>query len=174
MTPERWQKIDNVLAAALEREPEERSSFLDAACVGDSNLRREVESLLAHDLPETIRGHKTPEDATQLLTVHGLEAEIGPYRVVRTLGTGGMGSVFLAHDRRLNRPVAVKLISHYTAPEEERVRRFRQEALAASALNHPNILTIYEVGEVDGKSFIATEFVDGLTLRELIDRGECS
>src|SRR5262249_20060617 len=115
MTPERWQKIDSVLAAALEREPEQRSSFLDAACAGDSDLRSEVESLLAHDLPDTILGHKTPEEATQLLTVHGLKTEIGPYQVIRTLGTGGMGSVFLAHDRRLNRPVAVKLISQYVA-----------------------------------------------------------
>src|SRR5262249_3637487 len=140
MTPERWQKIDSVLAEALGRDPEERSSFLDTACGDDSDLRREVESLLAHDLPDTMVGNKSTAEVTKLLAPHGLPTIIGPYKVVRTLGTGGMGSFFLAHDHRLNRPVAVKLIAHYTAPEEERVRRFRQEALAASALNHPNIL----------------------------------
>jgi len=171
MTPERWQEIDRVLSEALDREPAERASFLGVACGDDLELRREVESLLANDLPNTIVGNKAAEEATQLLQTHGLKNEIGPYQVIRSLGVGGMGSVFLAHDNRLNRPVAVKLISYYTAAEEERVLRFRQEALAASALNHPNILTIYEVGEVDGNSFIATEFVDGLTLRELIDRG---
>lgn len=169
MKPERWQEIDRVFAEALEREPEERASFLDGACGDDTELRREVESLLAHDLPNTIPGDKVWEEATQLLTAHGTRTDIGPYRVIRSLGAGGMGHVYLAHDSRLNRPVAVKLISHYIAGEEESVRRFRQEALAASALNHPNILTIYEIGEVDGDSFIATEFVDGKTLRELID-----
>ena len=129
---------------------------------------------MAHDLPNTIVGEKAAEEATQFLTAQGATREIGPYQIVRSLGIGGMGRVFLAHDNRLNRLVAVKLISHYTAAEEERVRRFRQEALAVSALNHPNILTIYEIGEVDGNSFIATEFVDGLTLRELIDRSSLS
>jgi serine/threonine protein kinase len=129
---------------------------------------------LANDLPNTIVGEKPVEEATQLLTAQGAMRQIGPYQIVRSLGFGGMGRVFLAHDNRLNRHVAVKLISHYTAAEGERVRRFRQEALAASALNHPNILTIYEIGEADGNSFIATEFVDGLTLRELMDRSSIS
>ncbi len=168
MKPERAQEIDRVFADALERKPEERASFLDAACRDDSELRREVESLLANEVPDTIVGSKAAEVATQLLTPQGL-SEIGPYKIVRSLGAGGMGQVFLAHDKRLKRNVAVKLISQYTGGEEEKVRRFRQEALAASALNHPNILTIYEIGEVGGSNFIATEFVDGRTLRELID-----
>ena len=174
MKPERWREIDRVFAEALEREPNSRAAYLDAVCGTDAELRREVESLLAHDLPNTIVGEKAAEEATQFLTAQGATREIGPYQIVRSLGIGGMGRVFLAHDNRLNRLVAVKLISYYTAAEDERVRRFRQEALAASALNHPNILTIYEIGEVDGNSFIATEFVDGLTLRELIDRSSLS
>ena len=83
-----------------------------------------------------------------------------------------MGNVYLAHDPRLNRQVAVKLLSHYGEGEEERSLRFRKEALAASALNHPNILTIHEIGEFEGQSYIATEFIDGLTLRARLSRGE--
>jgi serine/threonine-protein kinase len=169
MKSERWQEIDRVFAEALARNSEERVVYLDTACAGDMELRKEVESLLAHDLPETILGGRAAEDPTQLLAAHEFKSEIGPYQIVRSLGVGGMGRVFLARDKRLNRYVAVKLISHYTAAAGERVRRFRQEALAASALNHPNILTIYEIGEADGDNFIATEFIEGRTLRELID-----
>jgi len=169
MTPERWQQIDQIFAEALDRAPDERGAFLDTTCGSDAELRREVDSLLAHDQPETLVG--TTVDATKLFNSNPRGREIGPYRIVRTLGAGGMGQVFLAQDSRLNRYVAVKMISQYTAAEEERVRRFRQEAFAASALNHPNILTIYEIGEVDGNNFIATEFVDGRTLGELIGEG---
>jgi len=90
---------------------------------------------------------------------------IGRYQIIRSLGAGGMGRVYLGLDEQLNRPVAVKVLSNYGAAEEERMRRFRREALAASALNHPNILTIHEIGEFDGANFIIAEFVDGVTLR---------
>jgi eukaryotic-like serine/threonine-protein kinase len=173
-TPQRWQEIDRIFAAALELEPEEREAFLDRACAGDEQLRKEVESLIAHDVPDSFVGG--PEEATRVLANVrlGLNEAIGPYRIVRELGAGGMGRVYLCHDKRLNRPVAVKLISNYHAAEEERIKRFRQEALAASALNHPNILTIYEIGEAEGKSFIATEFVDGPTLSSRIEAGSIS
>lgn len=169
ITPQRWKEIDRIFAAALELRPEERSAFLDQACGKDKQLRREVESLIANDLPESLVGN--PEDATRILD--GIRSElneaIGPYRILRVLGAGGMGRVYLCHDSRLNRSVALKFLSHYAADEEERIRRFRQEALAASALNHPNILTIYEIGEFEGNNFIATEFVDGATLRHRMD-----
>ena len=169
ITPQRWSEIDRIFAAALELEPEEREAFLDRTCAGDEQLRKEVESLITHDIPESLVGG--PEEATRVLANVrlGLNEAIGPYRIVRALGAGGMGQVYLCHDQRLNRPVAVKLISNYYAAEEERIKRFRQEALAASALNHPNILTIYEIGEAEGKSFIATEFVDGPTLSSRIE-----
>lgn len=116
-----------------------------------------------------------PEEATRLLTKEAPALEkLGRYQIVRSLGAGGMGQVYLGLDEQLNRPVAVKLLSDYHAAEEERMRRFRQEALSASALNHPNILTIYEIGESDGANFIATEFVDGLTLSERLGRGGIS
>ncbi len=173
-TPQRWQEIDRIFATALELEPEEREAFLDRACAGDEPLRKQVESLIAHDGPESFVGG--PEEATRVLANVrlGLNEAIGPYRIVRALGAGGMGHVYLCHDKRLNRPVAVKLISNYHAAEEERIKRFQQEALAASALNHPNILTIYEIGEAAGKSFIATEFVDGPTLSSRIEERSIS
>ena len=175
-TPQRWKIIDEIFAAALEREPAERAAFLTQACGSDEKLRQEVESLLAHDLPESLVGSQAVEEATQLLgpASHSKlqNQTIGPYQVIRSLGAGAMGHVYLAHDKRLNRPVAVKLLSFYDVSQEERIRRFRREALAASALNHPNILTIYEIGEADDNHFIATEFVDGQTLHELIVRGD--
>jgi len=174
-TPQRWQEIDRIFAAALELEPTERQQFLTEVCAGDEQLRKEVESLLAHDSAESVVGTSAVEQATQLLSKikkTDLRNEtIGPYKIIRSLGGGGMGQVYLGHDTRLNRPVAVKLLSFYEATEAERVRRFRQEALVVSALNHPNILTIYEVCEFNEQSFIVTEFVDGQTLHARIQRG---
>jgi len=171
ITPQRWQEIDRIFAAALEREPAGRSAFLDEACGGDELLRKEVESLLANDIPESLIANRAVEEATRLLEQSAGELtfdRIGRYRIIRSLGAGGMGHVYLGLDEQLNRQVAVKLLSHYGADEEEGMRRFRQEALAASALNHPNILTIYEIGEFEGTNFIIAEFVDGVTLRARI------
>jgi serine/threonine-protein kinase len=167
-TPQRWQEIDRIFAAALEREPSARSAFLDEACGGDKELRAEVESLLANDIPESLVGDDAVQVATRLLEKRAGELpikRIGRYQIIRSLGAGGMGRVYLGLDEQLNRQVAVKLLSNYNASEAERMRRFRLEALAASALNHPNILTIYEIGEFEGANFITAEFVDGLTLR---------
>ena len=174
-TPQRWQEIDRIFAAALELEPSERQQFLTDVCAGDEQLRKEVESLLAHDSTESVVGTSAVEQATQILSKikkTDLQNEtIGPYKIIRSLGGGGMGQVYLGHDTRLNRPVAVKLLSFYEATEAERVHRFRQEALVVSALNHPNILTIYEVCEFNEQSFIVTEFVDGQTLHARIQQG---
>src|SRR5678816_3957358 len=95
---------------------------------------------------------------------------ISHYRILKMLGAGGMGEVYLAEDATLGRHVALKLLTREHTQNEERLRRFKQEAKAASALNHPNILTIHEFGEADGLHFIATEFVDGETLRALLAR----
>jgi TolB-like protein/Flp pilus assembly protein TadD len=174
-TPLRRQEIDRIIAAVLEREPAERAAFLDEACAGDEQLRREIDSLLTHDRPE--RPGAPVEEATQLFAqppgALGIE-KIGRYQIVRALGAGGMGQVYLGRDEQLNRSVAVKLLSDYRAAEDERMSRFRQEALSASALNHPNILTIYEIGASGSTNFIATEFVDGLTLSERIELGRIS
>jgi eukaryotic-like serine/threonine-protein kinase len=168
------QEIDVIFAAALDREPAERAAFLDDACDGDEVLRREVESLLANDIPESLVEGYAVQEATRFLKKKAGEltsVRIGRYQIIRSLGVGGMGRVYLGLDEQLNRQVAVKLLSNYDGAEEERMRRFRQEALAASALNHPNILTIYEIGEYEGANFITAEFVDGMTLRARMAAG---
>ena len=174
MEPQRWKEIDGIFAAALERDAGERPAFLAEACGGDAELRKEVESLIAHIVPDDLAGGPAAEEATRLLASDRHEPEItsiGPYQVVKLLGAGGMGRVYLTHDPRLNRQVAVKLLSRYGVAEEERIKRFRQEALAASALNHPNILTIHEIGDFEGQNYIATEFIDGVTLRARLSDG---
>ena len=176
MTSERWQQVKRLFHDACERAPEERAVFLDAACDGDVELRREIESLLAvHERA----GDFMQQPAMNVALAGGsgdAEIEAGRlishYRVERRIGAGGMGEVYLAHDTRLGRRVALKLLRAEFTRDGERVRRFEQEARAASALNHPNILTIYEIGRADETHFIATEFVAGETLRALITRGE--
>ena len=173
MTSERWQQVEEVLQAALDRPPHERSSFLNEACSGDEGLRQEASSLIdAYDEGgDFIEEPAIAHDAHVLLGNNGQDnigREIGPYQIIERLGAGGMGEVYLAEDRRLARQVALKILPPYFVSDEARLRRFQREARAASALNHPNILTIHEVGEVDQVHFITTEFVDGQTLRELI------
>ena len=148
MQAERWQEIDRLFDAVLEREPAERASFLAEACAGDEDLRREVESLLAaHDGATKFIEAPAFEVAAKAAAAGGntfsaLGREIGPYRVQSLLGLGGMGEVYLALDTRLDRRVALKLLPAEFTHEAERIRRFEREARAASALNHPNIVTI--------------------------------
>ena len=176
MQAKRWQEIDRLFDAALERAPAERASFLADACAGDDELRREVESLLeAHDRAGTFiespameMAAKAAADRQNDLTALG--RMIGPYRVLSLLGAGGMGEVYLAEDTRLRRRVALKLLPPEFTHDEERIRRFEREARAASALNHPNIVTIYEIGQSNGTYFIATELVEGQTLRDFMPR----
>ena len=173
MTPERWQQIDQLFHAALAREPAERTEFLANQC-RDDELRREVESLIS-SLEEDDDFIETPagDVAAELLGTHRSAFEPGQqienYRIIRHLGSGGMGEVYLAEDIRLGRNVALKLLPPHFTVNPDRVRRFEREARAASALNHPNIVTIYEIGQSNATHFIATEFVDGKTLRQLIN-----
>src|SRR5256714_10531057 len=175
MKPERWQQLDQLFHAALEREPEQRSAFLDEACASDEVLRKEVETLLAaHENAESFIENPAFEVEAEALAreqvsraANSLAGQtIGHYRIIELLGAGGMGEVYLAQDMILGRQVSLKLLpAHFTA-DAERLRRFEQEARAASALNHPNILTIYEIGHTDSVRYIATEFIDGVMLRE--------
>src|SRR6266852_4058206 len=98
--------------------------------------------------------------------------KLSHYQIVSRIGTGGMGKVYLAQDTRLDRKVAIKLLNEEFSQDTDKLKRFIQEAKAASALNHPNILTVYEIGEIDGKNYIATELIDGKTLREHLSRKE--
>src|ERR1700694_773654 len=179
MTPERWQEVEAVLQAALDRPAQERASFLDEACAGDDELRAEATSLVsAYDEGgDFIEQPAIAQDAGALVgnaTQVNIGRDLGPYRIVERLGVGGMGEVYLAQDARLNRLVALKVLPAYFASDDARLRRFQSEARAASALNHPNILTIHEVGESEDFRFIATEFIDGQTIRELIAKGDMS
>ena len=175
MTPERWQQIDRLFKAALACERAHREQFLSDKCAGDEPLRLEVESLLS-SLDEAQGFIEAPAGdlAADLLGTHRSTYEPGQqnqnYRIVRQLGSGGMGEVYLAEDIRLNRKVALKILPPHFTVNPDRVRRFEREARAASALNHPNIVTIYEIGKSNTTQFIATEFVDGETLREHISR----
>jgi eukaryotic-like serine/threonine-protein kinase len=176
MDNERWAKIDRLLDQAMERPPESRAVFLAAACAGDDELRREIESLLqAHSRSESFLSIPALDLAARHLAhekqVSLVGKQFGAYQVISVLGVGGMGEVYLARDERLGRRLALKLLPKRFTWDTDRVRRFEQEARAASALNHPNIITIYDIGELAGTFFIAAEHVEGQTLRQLIERG---
>ena len=169
---EQWQQVQELFHAALEREPGSRSIFLDKACAGNESLRQEVAWLIsAHETEEHFIDSPAYVAAGEVLAAHHYEPGemLGHYRIQAALGSGGMGEVYLAEDTRLNRKVALKLLPPHFTVNPDRVRRFEREARAASALNHPNIVTIYEIGQSDTTHFIATEFVDGKTLRQMIN-----
>jgi serine/threonine protein kinase len=179
MTSERWQQVEEVLQAALDRPPEARAAFLDDVCAGDDELKIEASSLMdaylgAGDfLEEPALARDARVLATELIDAN-VGRELGSYKIIERLGAGGMGEVYLAQDTRLSRLVALKILPSYWVADETRLRRFQREARAASALNHPNIITIHEVGETEGVHFIVAEFIDGKTIRELIAAGDLS
>ncbi len=173
MTSEHWQHVKGVLHSALEREPAERAAFLKEACAGDEPLRKEVEALLvSYDRAGSFFEMPAMKVAAQTLVDDHADSLVGrtagPYKILSQLGAGGMGEVYLAQDTRLGRKIALKLLPSYFTEDGDRLRRFQQEANAASRLNHPNILTIYEVGKLDSTQYIATEYIDGVTLRALL------
>jgi serine/threonine protein kinase/Tfp pilus assembly protein PilF len=175
MTPERYRQIGELFHAALEVDAGERAAFLQTACAGDAELRREVESLIAsHDQGTDFIESPALAVAAELMAAREADALVGRtiahYRVLSLVGAGGMGRVYLAEDTGLGRRVALKLLPEHFTHDKNQVQRFRQEARAASALNHPNILTVHEVGQVDGAEFIVTEYVEGETLRARLTR----
>jgi len=174
MTPERWQQVKQIFNAAVEREPVLRSAFIADACGADTDLRSEVESLISSHEEDGSFIDSPAFEAAGLFADEpaGLQPgqRLGSYEVVASIGAGGMGEVYLAEDRRLGRKVAIKLLPASFTQSADRVRRFEREARAASALNHPNILTIFEVGQANGVHFIVTEFIEGETLRQRLRR----
>ncbi len=176
MTPERWLQVKEIFHSALQHEPAQRSVFLSNACGGDELLRQEVESLISsHDKDGSFIDIPAYEVAAELIVDGGkLKAgqTLGSYEVLSFVSRGGMGEVYLAQDKRLGRKVALKLLASQFTKDSDRLHRFEQEARAASALNHPNIITIYEIREANSTLMIATEFVEGETLRQRLGGGE--
>jgi len=175
MKPERWRQIDQLLEAALERRPEERAAFLAVACAGDESLRLEVESLLRSDeAAESFIEEPVVALAAGVMAEQQVRAMAGQrishYEIVSRLGAGGMGEVYLAEDLKLARKVAIKFLPPTLMADEEARRRLLREARAAAALDHPNICTIYEVGDEDGRSFIVMQYIEGETLAARIKR----
>ncbi len=184
MEPERWRRVEDLYHSALDRHQNDRAPFLERACEGDEDLRREVESLLscnnqAADFIES----PALQVAAQLLTKEEIEKEaaaeslppgttISHYRILEKIGAGGMGEVYRAHDPRLGRDVAIKILPAAFASDPDRMKRFEQEARAAAALNHPNIVAIYDVGTWQyGSPYVVSELLEGETLRACLQRG---
>lgn len=175
MTPERWQQVKEIFNSAINYRPEERDLFISEACSGDEILRSEVESLIvSHERSGSFIDEPAFANATALLANDNSELKpgqsIGSYEVLSFISRGGMGEVYLAEDKRLGRKVALKLLPSSFTKDDDRLRRFEQEARAASALNHPNIITIFEIREAGSSHVIATEFVEGETLRSRLSR----
>lgn len=178
-----FEKIELVYHHAASLAGRERAAYLDDACGSDDALRKEVESLLRHDAARA-----TVLDESAIATVAdafsgsgesdgGILAEgtiVGHYRIVRMIGRGGMGVVYQADDLRLGRPVALKLLPDYMAPDEVSRRRLEQEARSASALSHPNICTVYDIGGEGGRCYMAIEYLEGQTLAERLAAGSLS
>jgi len=168
MTPERWREIRDVLQSALELGPDPRAAYLARTCSTDQSLRVEVESLLAADSEARSTFLQAPPLA-RLTIPKG--AKLGEYEIVSLLGSGGMGEVYRALDPRLGRDVAIKVLPSFLSSDPERLRRFEQEARAAAALNHPNILAVHHMGTYEGAPYLVSELLEGGTLREQMNDG---
>ena len=176
MDPKRWKQIDELLDAAFDLEPDKRKAFLDQACVGNEELKKEIEALLAADE----RAHSfveafALEAKAELLTDHqpGLSPgqAVGPYTIVTLLGAGGMGEVYAGEDTRLKRKVAIKLLPAHLSSDPGMRIRFEREALTISALSHPNICSIFDIGHQKGMDYLVMEYIEGKTLAALIQNG---
>jgi serine/threonine protein kinase len=176
MTPARLQTIEEIFHAALDQEPDQVGTFLDAACEGDEVLRRKVEALLAsHERGGGFIETLVAGIATKIIQ-NGqpdllVGQTIGHYKISKRIGAGGMGDVYLATDMTAGRKAALKLLPMRFTSDAERLKRFQQEAHALVGLNHPNILTVYEIGEDHSTHYIASELIEGETLRQRLVRG---
>jgi eukaryotic-like serine/threonine-protein kinase len=172
----RWARVNQIFHGALQLPPDQREAFLDSACAGNHSLRDEVSSLLrAHERADDAMGRVAGELANLVQRELGGEAVAGPqlghYRILRVLGEGGMGIVYLAEDTRLGRTVALKALAPQFTGEPSHRERLKREARAAAMLTHPGIATVYALEEIDDRVLIAAEYVPGETLRQELSRG---
>ena len=172
---DRWATVKHIHQCALDKDPSERAAFVDESCGGDETLRREVQSLLmyateAESFLERPAIDVAPTRPSAPCETALVGRTVSHYQVLSLLGAGGMGEVYLARDPRLDRTVALKILPGDLAVDPDRMQRFEREARAASALNHPNVATIYDVGESDGIHFIVMEHVEGETIAARIGR----
>ena len=168
MTPERWQQVKGVLQEALDLTPEQRPAFLERACSTDHSLRREVQSLLSSS--NDVRSSFLKSSPNAGLTL-SKGTRLGDFEILSLLGAGGMGEVYRARDHRLDRDVAIKVLPRFVSFDRERLQRFEQEAKAAAALNHPNILAVFQMGTYEGAPYLVSELLEGETLREQLKHG---
>jgi eukaryotic-like serine/threonine-protein kinase len=181
VTPERWRQVTEVFHAALARDTAARQPFLDQACGDDAALRQEVDAMLAAHHSSGRFGESPVAGVGTMLNPAAEErpplepgGRVGPYRIDAFIGAGGMGQVYRAHDSRIGRDVAIKVLPAEYAADAERLGRFEQESRATGALSHPNILTLYDVGTANGQPYLVMELLDGETLRDRLGRGALS
>ncbi len=175
MNTKRWQKVKGLFDAVVGLAPVERERFLDQSCGTDDGLRREVEKLLAsfEDTESFLEQPAAAEVASVIIEKSSKLKDgvlIGHYEIVRQIGAGGMGEVYLARDKKLDRQVAVKILNEKFAKYESNLERFTQEARAASALNHPNILVIHEIGAAGEANYIVSEFIAACGLASNVEK----
>ena len=175
--PARFQTIEEIFRAALDQEPDQVSAFLDTACEGDEVLRRKVEALLAsRERASTFIETSAVSLATKIIQNGQADSlvgqTIGHYKISESIGTGGMGEVYLAADITAGRKAALKLLPLRFTGDAERLKRFQREERAVVGLNHPNIVTVYEIGEDHSTHYIASELIEGETLRQRLMRGQ--
>ena len=175
MTPERWRRVQDLCHAALACVPEDRAAFLATACAGDDGLRREVESLLAQE-PDAAAFMSVPAVVGASAVLDHAKGELvgrrlGAYEVLAPLGAGGMGDVYRAKDSRLDRVVAIKVLSAHIAADPELKQRFEREAKTLAALSHPHICPVFDVGKQDDIDFLVMEYLEGQTLASRLEKG---
>ena len=183
MSPEQWKKVKAIVQEALDRSPSERTSYLDAACGSDASLRQEVESLLDFDksglldkpaadalgeLQPTV--DRTPAGNASDLQLAAGDVLAGRYRIIDALGKGGMGEVYRAHDLTLEQDVALKFLPQDFQQDPSRLARFRNEVRTAREISHRNVCRVYDIGEIQGQTFLSMEYIDGEDLGSLLHR----